>query len=97
MGGEDDHIGIDPLLDQEAMVYTPDTSVPLQALSSLKTSESYPRGVRPSTSRSPPFEGMEVERQRLEELGCSHNVIQTLLHARKHLLIKHTTKSGKNF
>lgn len=82
--GGSDHPGSDSLLAEEALVHAVDPAVSLQPSSPPEDAQpSVSRSPHPPTSRDPGSEGLEVERKRLEELGCSHNVIQTLLQARK--------------
>lgn len=77
--------GGNPLLARKTLVYSAVQALPLQPLNnSGHTQPSVPGKPLPSTSRCfEGFEGLEVEQERLEKLGCSHRVIQTLLQARK--------------
>lgn len=75
--GRRDHPGSNSLLVEKTLVHTLDPAISLQPLSPPKnTQPTYPGG-------DYGFEGLETEQRRLEELGCSHKVIQTLLQDRK--------------
>lgn len=74
----------DSILAQETVVHVANQDDLVQTASpSTHRQPSVSRQVLSPAPGDPRLEGLEVERKRLGKLGCLHNVIQTLLQARK--------------